>query len=457
VTATLADTLEARTQPHDTGAERVVLGAMMQTPNIIPDIIPKLTGPEDFYEARHATIYQAILELHTTGQPADTEAVLHRLLTTGARIPDAGPYLHTLLESVPLAVMAPWHAQVIRTCAQLRHLIEAGTRIVQLGYNPTSRDDMQGTLSRATKLLLDATTANTRGDLTHIRDALPGLLEAMDEAAANTERPSTAISTGFIDLDKLLGGGNRPGNLVIVAGRPGIGKSVAATDFARAAGLHQPHNVAYFSLEMSTGELVERIVAAESGTPLSKIREGGLTDNEWTRVARKTAHIDEVPGGIWIDDTPRVGIAEIHAKARRLAARVPLKMIVVDYLQLMETPKTRNDNRERAVADLSRELKLLGKELGCIVVAVCQLNRGPEGRTDKRPTLGDLRESGSLEQDADSVLLIYREDYYKPETERAGEAEFILAKSRHGPTGTVDVAAQLHLSRFSDLAAAATY
>jgi replicative DNA helicase len=450
---TTAVDYDTRTQPHDTGAERIVLGAMMLTPNTIPDVIQQLAGPDDFYETRHSAIYQAILELHTSGQPTDTEAVLHRLLATGARVPEPGPYLHTLLECVPLAVMAPWHAQRVRVCAQLRQLIEAGTRLVQIGYNPASRDDLQGTLSRASKLVLDATTSNVRGDLVHIRDVLPDVLNAMDNAA--DRHTAAAISTGLTDLDRLLGGGFRPGNLVIFAGRPGMGKSVAVTDVARAVGLHQPHNVAFFSLEMSSQELVERILAAESGTPLTKIREGGLSDNEWTRIARKTGSINEVQGGIWIDDTARMGIAEIYAKARRLRARGPLSAIVVDYLQLMETPKTRDENRERAVAVLSRELKLLGKELGCFVAAVCQLNRGPEGRTDKRPTLGDLRESGSLEQDADAVVLLYREDYYKPETERAGEGEWILAKNRHGPTGTVDVAAQLHLSRFVDLAAPA--
>jgi len=455
VTATLADTLEARTQPHETGAERLVLGAMMQSPNVIPDVIQQLAGPDDFYETRHGAIYQTILDLYTAGHPTDAEAVLRRVIATGARIPDAGPYLHLLLESVPVAAMASWHAQRIRVCAQLRQLIEAGTRIVQVGYNPASRDDPQGAISRATQLLIDATTRGVRDDLTHIRDHLGPVFEAMEN---NTAMTTNTLPTGFIDLDKLLGGGLRPGQLIVIAGRPGMGKSVTGTDFARSIGLHQPHNAAFFSLEMGSEELVQRIIAAETGIALTRIREGGLADTDWTRIGRKAADIDEAPGGIWIDDTAHLGLSDIAAKARRLKQRHGLNLIVVDYLQLMDTPKSSRDStRERQVAELTRGLKLLGKELECPVIAISQLNRGPEQRTDKRPTLGDLRESGSVEQDADIVLFVYRDDYYKPESERAGEAEWIIAKHRGGPTGTVDVVAQLHLSRFADLAPTATH
>jgi len=260
----------------------------------------------------------------------------------------------------------------------------------------------------------------------------------------------TGVPTGFSDLDRLLNG-LHPGQLIIVAGRPGLGKSTVSMDFARNAAIRSNCASAIFSLEMSKIEMVMRLLSAEARVPLHVLRSGQLTDDDWSKLARRMGEISEAP--IFVDDTPSMNLMEIRAKARRLKQRHNLKLLVVDYLQLMTSPK-RTESRQQEVADLSRGLKLLAKEIECPVIAVSQLNRGPEQRTDKRPQLSDLRESGSIEQDADVVILLHRDDYYDKESPRAGEADFIVAKHRNGPTDTVTVAAQLHLSRFVDMAIA---
>ena len=258
----------------------------------------------------------------------------------------------------------------------------------------------------------------------------------------------TGVPTGFADLDALLNG-LHAGQLIVVAGRPGLGKSTAAMDFVRHAAVRHGLASAIFSLEMSKVEIVMRILAAEARVPLHVLRSGQLSDDDWTKLARRMGEISEAP--LFVDDTPNMNLMEIRAKARRLQAAARPAPVVVDYLQLMTSPK-RVESRQQEVADLSRGLKLLAKEIDCPVVAVSQLNRGPEQRTDKRPQLSDLRESGSIEQDADVVILLHRDDYYDKESPRAGEADFIVAKHRNGPTDTVTVAAQLHLSRFVDMA-----
>jgi replicative DNA helicase len=277
------------------------------------------------------------------------------------------------------------------------------------------------------------------------------LQPTLDEIeGAGSRGVMTGVPTGFTDLDRLLNG-LHPGQLIIVAGRPGLGKSTAGMDFVRSASVRNNLASAIFSLEMSKVEIVTRLLSAEARVPLQVLRSGRLSDDDWTRLARRMGEISEAP--LFVDDTPNMTLMEIRAKARRLRQRNDLRLIVVDYLQLMTSPK-RTESRQQEVAELSRGLKLLAKEVECPVVAVSQLNRGPEQRNDKRPQLSDLRESGSIEQDADVVILLHRDDYYDKESPRAGEADFIVAKHRNGPTDTITVAAQLHLSRFVDMAIA---
>jgi replicative DNA helicase len=438
-----------RTPPQDVAAEQSVLGGMLLSKDAIADVVEVLTGA-DFYRPAHATIFDAILDLYGRGEPADAIMVSAALADSGdlARVGGA-PYLHTLVASVPTAANASYYARIVNERATLRRLIEAGTRIVQLGFGSVSGSgrDVDDVVDLAQQAVYEITERRISEDFAKLSELLQPTLDEIDAVGAQGDA-MTGIPTGFSDLDRLLNG-LHAGQLVIVAGRPGLGKSTAAMDFARAASVRHNLASAIFSLEMSKVEIVTRLLSAEARVPLHTLRSGKLSDDDWTKLARRMGEISEAP--LFVDDTPNMNLMEIRAKARRLKQRHDLRLVVVDYLQLMSSGK-RVESRQQEVAEFSRGLKLLAKEINCPVVAVSQLNRGPEQRTDKRPQLSDLRESGSLEQDADVVILLHRDDYYDKESPRAGEADFIVAKHRNGPTDTVTVAAQLHLSRFVDMA-----
>jgi replicative DNA helicase len=435
-----------RTPPNDVPAEQGALGGMLLSKDAIADVVEIVRG-HDFYKPIHATIFEAILTLYGRAEPADA-------LTVAAALADAGdlqrvggvPYLHTLIESVPTAANAGYYARIVAERAVLRRLVEAGTKVVQLGYGRDGHD-VADAVDLAQQAVYDVTERRVADEATLLADLLQPTLDEI-ESVSHRGGGLTGIPTGFADLDRLLNGFSA-GQLIIVAGRPGLGKSTAAMDFARNAAIRANCASAIFSLEMSKIEIVMRLLSAESRVPLNVLRSGQLTDDDWAKLARRMGEISEAP--IFVDDTPSMNLMEIRAKARRLKQRHNLKLLVVDYLQLMTSPK-RTESRQQEVADLSRGLKLLAKEIECPVIAVSQLNRGPEQRQDKRPLLSDLRESGSIEQDADVVILMHRDDYYDKESPRAGEADFIVAKHRNGPTDTITVAAQLHLSRFVDMA-----
>jgi replicative DNA helicase len=438
-----------RSPPQDVAAEQCVLGGMLLSKDAIADVI-EILKVADFYRPNHARIFDTILDLYGRGEPADA-------ITVAAALSDAGdlgrvggaPYLHTLISSVPTAANAAYYARIVSERAVLRRLIEAGTRIVQLGYGSIAGGgrDVDDLVDLAQQAVYDVTERRVSEDFAVLSELLQPTLDEI-EAVGSQGGVMTGVPTGFTDLDRLLNG-LHPGQLIIVAGRPGLGKSTAAMDFCRATSVKHNFASAIFSLEMSKVEIVMRLLAAEARVPLHVLRSGQLSDDDWTKLARRMGEISEAP--LYVDDTPNMNLMEIRAKARRLKQRHDLKLIIVDYLQLMTSPK-RVESRQQEVAELSRGLKLLAKEVECPVVAVSQLNRGPEQRTDKRPQLSDLRESGSIEQDADVVILLHRDDYYDKESPRAGEADFIVAKHRNGPTDTVTVAAQLHLSRFVDMA-----
>src|SRR5689334_21687137 len=438
-----------KTPPQDIAAEQCVLGGMLLSKDAIADVVEILrTG--DFYRPAHATIFDAILDLYGRGEPADPITVAAALTDAGdaARIGGV-PYLHDLVSIVPTAANAAYYARIVAERAVLRRLVEAGTRIVQLGYGTAAGGarDVDDTVDLAQQEIYNVTEKRVSEDFAVLAEMLQPTLDEI-EAVGAQGGVMTGVPTGFTDLDRLLNG-LHAGQLIIVAGRPGLGKSTAAMDFSRAASVKHNMASAIFSLEMSKVEIVMRLLSAEARVPLHVLRSGQLSDDDWTKLARRMGEISEAP--LFVDDTPNMNLMEIRAKARRLKQRHDLKLIVVDYLQLMTSPK-RTESRQQEVADLSRGLKLLAKEVECPVIAVSQLNRGPEQRTDKRPQLSDLRESGSIEQDADVVILLHRDDYYDKESPRAGEADFIVAKHRNGPTDTVTVAAQLHLSRFVDMA-----
>ncbi|MGA8117152.1 MAG: replicative DNA helicase [Actinocatenispora sp.] len=438
-----------RTPPQDVAAEQCVLGGMLLSKDAIADVV-EILKTNDFYQPKHGIIFDAILDLYSRGEPADLITVASALVDSGDHNRVGGAtYLHTLVSSVPTAANAAYYARIVADRAVLRRLIEAGTRVTQLGYGAAGAGgrDVDDVVDLAQQAVYDVTERRVSEDFAALNELLQPTLDEIEAIGANGGM-MTGVPTGFTDLDRLLNG-LHAGQLIIVAGRPGLGKSTVAMDFARSCSIKNAMSSAIFSLEMSKVEIVMRLLSAEARVPLHTLRSGQLSDDDWTKLARRMGEISEAP--LFCDDTPNMNLMEIRAKARRLKQRHDIKLIVVDYLQLMSSPK-RVESRQQEVAELSRGLKLLAKEVDCPVIAVSQLNRGPEQRTDKRPQLSDLRESGSIEQDADVVLLLHREDYYDKESPRAGEADFIVAKHRNGPTDTITVAAQLHLSRFVDMA-----
>ena len=441
-----------RTPPQAIEAEQSVLGAMMLSKDAIADVIERIR-PGDFYRPAHQQIYDAVIDLYTRGEPADAVTVSAELTRVGQlnRIGGA-PYLHTLISMVPTAANAGYYAAIVADRATLRRLVTAGTRIVQMGYDASSGsgEDLDGTIDdvvdRAQVEIYDVTERRTAEDYVHIGSLLEGTLDEIERISANGGI-GTGIPTGFQQLDEITNG-LHPGQMVTVAGRPGSGKSTIALDFARSAAVKHKKPTAIFSLEMGKIEIMMRLFSAEAGVALQSMRSGHMSDQDWTRLARRSSELAEAP--LYIDDSPNLTMMEIRAKARRLKQRQDLQLIVIDYLQLMTSGK-RVESRQQEVSEFSRAVKLLAKELEVPVVVLSQLNRSSEQRTDKKPMLSDLRESGSIEQDSDMVLLVHRPDLYEPETERAGEADLIIAKHRNGPTATIAVAFQGRYSRFADM------
>ncbi|WP_018684295.1 replicative DNA helicase [Actinokineospora enzanensis] len=436
-----------RKPPQDLDAEQSVLGGMMLSKDAIADVIEALS-PTDFYMPKHQVIYDCILDLYGRGEPADPITVAAELDRRGdLRRVGGTPYVHNLLSAVPTAANAGYYAEIVAEKAILRRLVEAGTRIVQLGYQGAEGADVTEIVDRAQATIYDVTERSMSEDYVALEELLQPTMDEID-AIASRGGQSLGIPTGFADLDEITNG-LHPGQMIIVAARPGVGKSTLGLDFARSCSIRHQLTSVIFSLEMSRTEIVMRMLSAEAKIRLGDMRGGRMTDEDWTRLARRMSEISEAP--IFIDDSPNMTMMEIRAKARRLKQRHDLKLVVVDYMQLMTSGK-RVESRQQEVSEFSRQLKLLAKEIEVPVIAISQLNRGPEQRTDKRPMLSDLRESGSLEQDADMVILINRPDAWERDDPRAGEADLILAKHRAGPTATVVVAHQLHYSRFADLA-----
>ncbi len=433
-----------RTPPQDVIAEQSVLGGMLLSKDAISDVV-EILRERDFYRPAHELIYDAIIDLYGRGEPADPVTVSAELTKRGDLVRAGGaPYLHTLISSVPTAANAGYYAKIIRERAIMRRLVEAGTKIVQLGY--TDEGEVDDAVDQAQAEVFAVTERREADDYVQLSQLLPAALDEIEKIAAGVI--GQGVKTGFKDLDALTNGFH-PGNMIVLAARPAVGKSTLGLDIARYASIHKGETSVIFSLEMSRSEITMRMLSAEARVPLNNIRSGNLTEEEWSRMARRMGEISQAP--MFIDDSPNLSLMEIRAKSRRLKQRHNLKLIVIDYLQLMTSGK-RVENRQQEVSEFSRQLKLLAKELNVPVVAISQLNRSPEQRSDKKPMLSDLRESGSIEQDADVVILLHREDLYDSQN-RSGEADLIVAKHRNGPTRTITVSAQLHFARFTDMAA----
>ena len=430
--------------PQDLDAERSVLGAMMLSPAAI-GAAAEVLRPGDFYRPAHQAVYDCILDLYNRGEPVDSVTLGDELSRSGTLARVGGlPYLHTLIATVPTAANVSHYAQIVAAKAVLRRIIEASTRAIQMAQS--GEGDVEHVVDRVQAEMHAATERATSHDYVFVGELAEAMLEMFHDRTEQQEPPG--LLTGLADLDAMTGG-LRGGQMEIIAARPGGGKSTLGLDFARSCSIRQGLTSVIFSLEMGRDEIMERLYAAESKVRLEDIRNGNLDDNAFVRLANATDRINTAP--LVIDDSPNLTMSEIRAKARRLKQTHDLRLIIVDYLQLMTSGK-RVESRQQEVSEFSRQLKLLAKELDVPVVAISQLNRAVEERADKRPMMSDLRESGSLEQDADMIMLLYRGDLYDPDS-NPGEAEIHLAKHRGGRTGTVVLRHQLHYSRFVNAAA----
>jgi replicative DNA helicase len=381
-----------RTPPHDVAAEQCVLGGMLLSKDAISDVMETIR-PDDHYRPAHQIVHEAILELYGRGEPADPVTVSDLLKKRGELARVGGPsYLHTLIASVPTAANAGYYARIVRERAILRRLVEVGTRIVQLGYSGDGEADEL--VDRAQAEVYGVTERRVSEDYLSLSEIMPAALDEI-EAIGSRGGGMTGVPTGFADLDALTNG-LHAGQMVVIAARPAVGKSTLALDLARAATIKHGMPTVMFSLEMSRNEITMRLLSAEARVPLHSMRTGQMGEEDWTRLARRMSEVVDAP--LFIDDSPNMSMMEIRAKCRRLKQRHDLKMVIVDYLQLMSSPK-RVENRQQEVSDMSRSLKLLAKEIDVPVIAISQLNRGPEQRTDKKPLLSDLRESGCLTAD----------------------------------------------------------
>lgn len=438
-----------RVPPQDVEAEKSVLGGMLLSKQAIAEC-QDVIRVEDYYRPAHGIIHRVILELAAKGEPVDPITVAAELTKHGQMAKACGAkgasYLHELVQTVPTAAHAAYYAEIVHSQAVLRRLVEAGTEIVQSGYTPGA--DVDEVVSEAAAKIAAVVEGNEQqDDFIPIGDSLEATLDLIETSKDGTGM--TGLPTGFTDLDCLTNG-FKPGQMIIVAARPAMGKSTLALDFARAAAIKHNRPAAFISLEMASTELSMRLLSAEASVALHHLQGGDVSDDDWTRLARRMPDVSAAP--LYINDCAR-NLGEIQAKLRRFKAKHPdLALVVIDYMQLVTLPGRRPEVREREVAEVSRSFKLLAKELQVPMVVLAQLNRGPEQRQDKRPVASDLRESGSQEQDADMIILLHREDAYEKDSPRAGEADLIVAKHRNGPTATITVAFQGHYSRFTNMA-----
>lgn len=435
-----------RTPPQDIPAEQSVLGAMMLSKDAIADVVEQLKGV-DFYRPAHETVFDVIVDLFSAGEPADAITVVDELTKRGSLQKVGGPtYIHTLIETVPTAANASYYARIVQERAVLRRLVDAGTRIVQLGYADDGGDVLDLVNNAQAEIYAVSDTRKSE-DYVPLAETLGPTLDEIESASRRGEG-MIGVPTGFVDLDALTHG-LHPGQMIVIAARPAIGKSTLGIDIVRSASIRHGLASVVFSLEMSRSEITMRLLSAQAQIALSRLRSGAVSNEEWQKLATVTSEISNSP--LFIDDSPNMSLMEIRAKCRRLKQQHDLKLVVIDYLQLMSSGK-RVESRQQEVSEFSRSLKLLAKELEVPVIAISQLNRGPEQRTDKKPAMSDLRESGSIEQDADMVILLHREDAYEKESPRAGEADLIVAKHRNGPTDTIVVSFQGQYARFSNMA-----
>ena len=434
---------EERLPPQNIEAEQSVLGSIL----IDRDAIVRVAGflhAEDFYREAHRTIYQAAVDLFERREPADFVLLCDELERRGRLEQVGGPaYLTSLINLVPTAVNVEYYGHVVERCAILRRLITAGGQIAGVAYD--LQHDAEQAVDKAEQILFALTQRRRAREFIPIAEVLEHYFDQIDYI--HQHRGQTfGVPTGFTRLDELTGGLQRS-DLIVLAARPGMGKTSLALNMATHAALKNNIPVGIFSLEMSKDQLVQRLICSQAGIDSHRLRTGFIEESEWAKIAQAIGELSEAP--IYIDDTPGISVMELRTKARRLQAEHDLGFVIVDYLQLMQGRRT--ENRVQEVSDISRSLKELARELNIPVLAASQLNRSVEQRPNNRPQLSDLRESGSIEQDADIVMFIYREELRDPETTRRGVADIIVAKHRNGPTADIELAFLAQQTRFANL------
>src|SRR5215210_4249504 len=444
----------ARVPPHDLDAERAVIGAMLVSETAVAAVAERLAADE-FYSEVHRIIYGAMMRLYSRGEPIDQLTLTNELRSVNEFERVGGrPYVFQIVESVPTAANAGRYAEIVRGKALLRAVIDVGSRITEDAFGEP--ENVSEALDSAEQLIYGVSNRTLREHLAPVSELAPGALE-MIQRLYEQEGEVTGVETGFEDLDRLTTGFHKS-DLIILAARPAMGKTAMALNAIWHASGEKKMPVAIFSLEMSKEQLVQRLISQTTRIPAQDLRSGNVKAEDWPKLVRGVAEVSRAP--IWIDDTAGVTLMEIRAKVRRLASqlnvagKVPLSLVVVDYLQLMVGDQARNraENRQQEIADISRGLKVLARDLDVPVLAIAQLSRAVESRHDKRPLLSDLRDSGAIEQDADMVMFLYRDEYYNPDSDDKGIAEVIVGKHRNGPTGKIQLAWMEQYTKFASLA-----
>lgn len=436
-----------RVPPQNVEAEQSVLGALMIEREAISKVSEFLKAA-DFYREAHRVIFDTIQQLNARNDAVDMITITENLRKDN-KLEAAGgiSYIASLANSVPTAANVVYHARIVEEKALLRNLINSATEIAGMGYQANEEVDM--ILDKAEKMILDVSNRKVGQEFSPISKIVLDAFTKIEQLYAS-KGGLTGLSSGFKDLDRLTAG-LQPSDLILIAARPSMGKTAFVLNIAQSVAIRDKQPVAFFSLEMSKEQLVQRMLCAEAMIDASRLRIGQLEDKDWTSLIRAADRLSAAP--IYIDDTAGINVVELRAKARRLQIEHGLKLIIIDYLQLMQgSSGGKSENRQQEISEISRFLKSLARELGVPVIALSQLSRGVESRTIKKPMLSDLRESGSLEQDADIVAFLYRDDYYNPDSERKNITEIIIAKHRNGPVDSVELFFHKQFTKFSDLA-----
>ena len=431
--------------PHDIEAEQAVLGSMLTDQDAVIDAIEALK-PEDFYRDDNKYVYEAIVNLYNRGEPIDIITVKSELTAIQKFEAIGGiEYLATLPDKVPLVANSGKYIKIVEEKALLRKLIKATDEIQSLSYEQSEETD--NIMEHAEKKIFDIMQGKSQKGYSTLKEVLVESFAEI-EKLYNQKEPITGIPTGFSDLDNKTAGLHNS-DLILVAARPAMGKSAFALNIATNAAINANVPVVIFNLEMSKSQLVNRMICSEAMVDSNKIRTGKMDEEDWVKLATALGPLSEAP--VYIDDTPGISITEIRAKCRKLKLEKNIGLIVIDYLQLIQGSGKRNASREQEISEISRSLKILAKELDVPVIALSQLSRAAEQRQDHKPMLSDLRESGAIEQDADIVMFLYRDDYYNPDSEKKNIAEVILAKHRAGSTGSIDLLWMGNYTKFANL------